>query len=345
MALRHARIAACGRRRRTPPEVLHDHHRDDEVGERDEPRADRPSGTEAGAAPVEGLVVLGGPELPDDEQDDDRELGEPVERGGATHEVVGVVGALEDVAEVAGWKSWTTEMRLASAAPSTPAAQSITPNTTTSDDGQAPEVAPPGRAARPGPCGRGWRRRKRCRRQAGGGSGGRPGGGGGGGSCVTARIVSAWIASAWGGLDAPLCQTRHHGAREAELEAPLLRGGHVGAVHRVRRMRDRVPARRARLPRHRGRLQAVPARGGVGPRELQPRREELHVVHPGLPAVPRLGARDRRVHVRARRAPTRSRRASTRTSCWRAPPTRSSPRWARTAGWSRRSSCTRSSTT
>ena len=38
-------------------------------------------------------------------------------------------------------------------------------------------------------------------------------------------------------------------AREVALEASLLRGRHLGPVHRVRRLRDRVPARRARLPR------------------------------------------------------------------------------------------------
>ena len=48
----------------------------------------------------------------------------------------------------------------------------------------------------------------------------------------------------------------------------------------------------------RGRLQAVPARGGLGPGQLQPRREGLHVVHPGVSPVPGVGARDRRVHVR-----------------------------------------------
>ena len=35
------------------------------------------------------------------------------------------------------------------------------------------------------------------------------------------------------------------------MEAPLLRGRHLGTVHRLRRLRHRVPARRARLRRHR----------------------------------------------------------------------------------------------
>ena len=43
-----ARIAARGRRRGAPPQVLHDQHRDHEVGERDEPGPDRPPGTERG---------------------------------------------------------------------------------------------------------------------------------------------------------------------------------------------------------------------------------------------------------------------------------------------------------
>ncbi len=96
-------------------------------------------------------------------------------------------------------------------------------------------------------------------------------------------------------------------------------------------MRDRVPPRRARLQGRRRGLQALPARGRVRPRQLQPRSEGLHVVHPGLPAVSGVGARDRRVHVRPRRAPSTSRQASSRTSCSPAPPIRSSPRWARTA--------------
>ena len=87
-------------------------------------------------------------------------------------------------------------------------------------------------------------------------------------------------------------------AREVALERPLLRGRHVGVVHRVCGLRDRVSARRPGLQRRRRRLQAVPAGRRVRPRQLQPRPEGLHVVHPGLPPLPRLGTRDRRVHVR-----------------------------------------------
>ena len=35
-----------------------------------------------------------------------------------------------------------------------------------------------------------------------------------------------------------------------------------------------------------------------GPGRLQPRRQGLHVVHPRVPPVPRVGTGDRRVHVR-----------------------------------------------
>ena len=94
------RVGARALRRRTPPQVLGDEHRDHEVGERDEPRPDRPAGGEPGADPTQRLVVLRGAEHPDDEQDRDRELGEHEDRGGGAHEVVGIVGPLHDVAEV-----------------------------------------------------------------------------------------------------------------------------------------------------------------------------------------------------------------------------------------------------
>jgi hypothetical protein len=64
------------------------------------------------------------------------------------------------------------------------------------------------------------------------------------------------------------------------------------------RLRHRVSPRRARLPRHRRCVQAVPTRGRLGSDQLQPRREELHVVHPRVSPLSQLGARDRRVHVR-----------------------------------------------
>ncbi len=83
------------------------------------------------------------------------------------------------------------------------------------------------------------------------------------------------------------------------MEAPLLRGRHHGSVHRLRRLRDRLPARRPRLRRHERRLQAAPDRDRLRrPGRLQPRRQGLHVVHPRLPPFPGVGARDRRVHVR-----------------------------------------------
>ena len=46
-------------------------------------------------------------------------------------------------------------------------------------------------------------------------------------------------------------RAREEGTLVLLLEAPLRRGGHVRPVHRVRRLRDRLPARRARLRRHR----------------------------------------------------------------------------------------------
>src|SRR6478736_1968139 len=84
-------------------------------------------------------------------------------------------------------------------------------------------------------------------------------------------------------------------AREALLEAPLRRGGHLGPLHRMCRLRDRLPARRAVVQGHRGRLQAVPDRGLRRPRRLLARRQGLHLLHPRLPPVPGLGARRGRV--------------------------------------------------
>ena len=177
-------------------------------------------------------------------------------------------------------------MRFASAALNTTAAEIITPNSTTSATASArwsrqragtAATTRRRRGRRQWPCRR--RRRWRWLRHP--------------------RIVRTpgMEVAAWGRLTR-LCQTRHHAAREAELEAPLLRGRHVRVVHRVRRVRHRVSPRRARLPRHRRRVQAVPARRGLGTGQLQPRREELHVVHPRVSSLPGVGARDRRVHVR-----------------------------------------------
>ena len=47
-------------------------------------------------------------------------------------------------------------------------------------------------------------------------------------------------------------------------------------------------------------VQADPDRGLRRPGRLQPRRQGVHLVHPRLPALPRVGARDRQVHVRPR---------------------------------------------
>ena len=72
-----------------------------------------------------------------------------------------------------------------------------------------------------------------------------------------------------------------------------------------------------------------------GPDELHPRGEGLHHVHPGLPPVPTVGARDRHPPVRPRAHRPRRWPASPRTSCWSGPPIPRSTSWARTAGWSR----------
>ncbi len=110
----------------------------------------------------------------------------------------------------------------------------------------------------------------------------------------------------------------------------------VGPVHGVRRLRHLVPPRRHRLPPRAGRLQAVPPRGRAGPRQLHPRREGLHVVHPRLPPLPGVGAsRPTSTCSPAPASPTRC-RASTRTSCSRGRATRWCTAWARTAASCRR---------
>ncbi len=76
------------------------------------------------------------------------------------------------------------------------------------------------------------------------------------------------------------------------------RGRDVRALHRVLRLRHRVPLRRPRLRRHRGRLQALPRGHRRRARQLHPRPEGLHAVHPGLPPLPHLGARDRDLPLR-----------------------------------------------
>ena len=93
-----------------------------------------------------------------------------------------------------------------------------------------------------------------------------------------------------------------------------------------------LPLRRPRLRRHRGRLQALPRRRRRRARQLHPRPEGLHPVHPGLPALPDLGARDRDPPVRP--APDRRRGLGHRPpdACWPGPPTPTCRASARTAG-------------
>ena len=66
-------------------------------------------------------------------------------------------------------------------------------------------------------------------------------------------------------------------------------------------LRHRLPARRHRLRARTRRLQAVPPRGGARARRLHPRPEGLHLVHPGLPSLPGLGAQaDEHLFARVR---------------------------------------------
>ena len=82
------------------------------------------------------------------------------------------------------------------------------------------------------------------------------------------------------------------------MEGALRRGHHDRPVHRLRRLRRHLPARRDRLRARGGQVHPVPPRGGARPRQLHPRREGLHHVHPGLPALPGVGAGRRHAPVR-----------------------------------------------
>ena len=86
--------------------------------------------------------------------------------------------------------------------------------------------------------------------------------------------------------------------REAPMGGALHRGGHRWPVHRLRRLRRGLPLRRPLLRRHGWALQAVPHRRRGRPRQLHPRREGVHHVHEGVPALPSLGAGDRQPPLR-----------------------------------------------
>ena len=87
-------------------------------------------------------------------------------------------------------------------------------------------------------------------------------------------------------------------ALDGAVEGAVRRGHHHRAVHRVRRLRRHLPARRHRLRARGGQVHAVPPRGGARARQLHPRREGLHHLHPGLPPLPGVGAGGRHAPVR-----------------------------------------------
>ena len=76
------------------------------------------------------------------------------------------------------------------------------------------------------------------------------------------------------------------------------RGRDVRAVHRLLGLCRRLPLRRPRLQRSGRGLQAFPRRCRRRARQLHPRPQGLHALHPGLPALPHLGARNREPPVR-----------------------------------------------
>ena len=87
------------------------------------------------------------------------------------------------------------------------------------------------------------------------------------------------------------------------MERALRRGHHERPVHRLRRLRRHLPARRDRLRARGGQVHPVPPRRGARPRQLRPRvrrRRRLHHLHPRLPAIPCVGAGRRHAPVRPR---------------------------------------------
>ena len=109
--------------------------------------------------------------------------------------------------------------------------------------------------------------------------------------------------------------------REATVERALHRGRDVRAVHRMFGLRHRLPLRRPRVRRRRRALQALSRPGRRGDRQLHPRREGMHPVHPGLSPLSHLGARHREPPVRTPADRRRGRRASPAAPCWPGPPT------------------------
>ena len=87
-------------------------------------------------------------------------------------------------------------------------------------------------------------------------------------------------------------------ALDGAVEGAVRGGHHDRPVHRLCRLRRHVPARRHRLRARGGQVHPVPPRGGARAVELHPRREGLHDVHPGVPAVPLVGAGGRHAPVR-----------------------------------------------
>ena len=94
--------------------------------------------------------------------------------------------------------------------------------------------------------------------------------------------------------DSRAVSCRHAQGEHDAVARALSRGRHVGPVHRLHRMHRRLSLPRARL---RGQLPG-PAPGGRA-RRLHPRRQGLLAVHAGLPALPRVGIRDRPDDVRS----------------------------------------------
>ena len=117
------------------------------------------------------------------------------------------------------------------------------------------------------------------------------------GRTVRDRVQSSHDHSRSGRPPRPTCPGR---ALDGAVEGALRRGHHDRLVHRLRGLCRHLSPRRHRLRARGGQVHPVPPRRGARPRQLHPRREGMHHLHPGVPALSGVGAVGRHAPVRPR---------------------------------------------